>query len=336
MNDKILLNHGSGGKLTHNLINNLFMRYFDNPVLKAQTDSAILNIGVNNIAFTTDSYVVNPIFFPGGNIGKLAICGTVNDLAVSGATPMYLSCGFIIEEGFLLSELEDIVKTMADEAKKAGVLIVTGDTKVVDIGKADKIFINTAGIGILEEKNKQISFGSEINTGDKIIINGYIGDHGAAILCARNSLEYSSDVESDCAALNTIIKDAINAGKVKFMRDATRGGLATVLCELAEKHRFGIEIMEETLPIRENVRGLCEAFGYDPLYMANEGKVVMVVSAEDCDAILLKMKQHPLGQNAAVIAEIKETNPGRVIMNTGIGGRRIVDMLAGEQLPRIC
>lgn len=336
MEDKILLNHGSGGKLTHTLINNLFMCYFDNHILKAHTDSAILNIEKNNIAFTTDSYVVNPVFFPGGNIGKIAVCGTVNDLAVSGADPVYLSCGFIIEEGFNLSELEEIVKTMADEAKKAGVIIVTGDTKVVDIGKADKIFINTSGIGILEEKNKQISFGSDIKIGDKIIINGYIGDHGAAILCARNSLEYSSDVQSDCASLNSLIHDAMNAGNIKFMRDATRGGLATVLCELTEKQKFGIEISEDSLPIRESVRGLCEAFGYDPLYMANEGKVVMVVSADGCDNILIKIKGHPLGKHAAIIAEISENNPGRVIMNTGIGGRRIVDMLSGEQLPRIC
>ncbi|MFA6923425.1 MAG: hydrogenase expression/formation protein HypE [Bacteroidales bacterium] len=336
-NEKILLNHGSGGKLTHELISGLFVKYFDNDILRKQTDSAIINVDSNLLAYTTDSYVVEPIFFPGGDIGKLAVCGTVNDLSVSGAKPLYISCGFIIEEGFLFSELERIVKSMAGEAEKAGVIIVTGDTKVVDKGKCDKIFINTSGIGILDEKRKNISYGSEIKVGDKIIVNGNIGEHGAAILCARNSLEYSSDVKSDCASLNKLISEALQVSdKIKFMRDATRGGLATVLCELAEKNKFGVELDESQISVRESVRGLCEIFGYDPLYMANEGKVVMVVGKEDAEKVLKKIKQNELGENAAIIGEITGTNNKLVVMKTGIGGKRIIDMLAGEQLPRIC
>ncbi|MDD5571079.1 MAG: hydrogenase expression/formation protein HypE [Bacteroidales bacterium] len=336
-NDKILLNHGSGGKLTHELISGLFVKYFDNKFLKEQTDSALINIDGNLLAFTTDSYVVDPIFFPGGDIGKLAVCGTVNDLSVSGAKPLYISCGFIIEEGFLFSDLETIVKSMADEAKKAGVLIVTGDTKVVDRGKCDKIFINTSGIGVIDEKRKSISSGSEIEAGDKIIINGNIGEHGAAILCARNSLEYSSAVKSDCASLNKLISEVFEvSSKIKFMRDATRGGVATVLCELAEKNKSGIELDEEQIPVQETVRGLCEIFGFDPLYMANEGKVIMVVGREDAEKVLNKIKQNELGRNAAIIGEIIEANNKLVVMKTGIGGKRIIDMLAGEQLPRIC
>lgn len=335
-NDKILLNHGAGGKLSHDLISKIFLKYFDNPILKQQTDSAIINVDSKMLAFTTDSYVVDPIFFLGGNIGKLAVCGTVNDLSVSGAKPLYISCGFIIEEGFLFSDLEKIVKTMSEEAEKAGVLIVTGDTKVVDKGKCDKIFINTAGIGILNSKNKNISFGTRIKAGDKIIINGNIGDHGTAILCARNGIEYSSSVLSDCASLNHLIADAMNAGKIKFMRDATRGGVATVLCELAEKIKIGIDLNEDQIPVRESVRGLCETFGFDPLYMANEGKVVMIVENKDVETIFKQIKNNNLGKNAAVIGEIVKDHKGMVTMKTQIGGKRIIDMLTGEQLPRIC
>ncbi|MFA4851907.1 MAG: hydrogenase expression/formation protein HypE [Bacteroidales bacterium] len=336
-NNKILLNHGSGGKITHELISSIFIKYFSNEILKSQTDSAILNIDSNLLAYTTDSYVVDPIFFPGGNIGKLAVCGTVNDLAVSGAKPLYLSCGFIIEEGFLLYDLETIVKSMAEEAKKAGVYIVTGDTKVVDKGKCDKIFINTSGIGLLDRKREHISFGNEIEAGDMVIVNGTIGDHGTAILCARNSIEYTSNVLSDCASLNHTIFKALNiSDRIKFMRDATRGGLATVLCELAEKHNFGIEANESSIPVQESVRGLCEIFGFDPLYMANEGKVVMVVGRNDAEKVLKVLKEDDFGKNAAIIGEVTESNKGMVVMNTGIGGRRIIDMLAGEQLPRIC
>jgi len=335
--DKILLNHGAGGKLTSELISSLFVKYFDNEILKNQTDSAILNIDSSLLAFTTDSYVVDPIFFQGGNIGKLAVCGTVNDLSVSGAKPLYLSCGFIIEEGFLYSELEIIVKTMAEEANKAGVKIVTGDTKVVDKGKCDKIFINTSGIGLLDESRKNISFGTNIKVGDKIIVNGYLGDHGTAILCARNSIEYSSNVLTDCASLNDMISKVLDASsEVKFMRDATRGGLATVLCELAEKQNIGIVLNETDIPVQESVKGLCEIFGFDPLYMANEGKVVMIVGKDDADKVLDVLKNHEFGKNAAIIGEIVDSNKKTLVMNTQIGGKRIVDMLAGEQLPRIC
>ncbi|MBI4946914.1 MAG: hydrogenase expression/formation protein HypE [Bacteroidetes bacterium] len=337
MDDKILLNHGSGGKMTHDLIGSLFVRCFDNPVLKDQTDSALISIDKNLIAFTTDSYVVDPIFFSGGNIGKLAVCGTVNDLAVSGAKPLYISCGFIIEEGFLMKDLEAIVNTMADEAKKAGVLIVTGDTKVVDKGKCDKIFINTSGIGILEEKHQRISYGDTIETGDKILINGSIGDHGIAVMSARNSIHYSAEIKSDCASLNHLIRQALGVSdNIKFMRDATRGGLATILCELAEKGKYGIVLHEERIPVEESVRGMCEIFGYDPFYIANEGKVVMVVGKEDADKVLKELQKDESGKNASIIGEITEKNKGMVVLNTGVGGKRIVDMLAGEQLPRIC
>ncbi len=336
-NQNILLSHGSGGKLSHDLIGGLFVKYFSNAWLDAQTDSAIIGLSQKNIAFTTDSYVVDPIFFQGGNIGKLAVCGTVNDLAVSGAKPLYLSCGFIIEEGFPMDDLETIVKTMAEEAKIAGVKIVTGDTKVVNRGKCDKIFINTAGIGEMEENKKHISFGTNISVGDKIIINGSIGDHGIAILAARESLNFKSEVNSDCAALNGLIGESLKISDgIKFMRDATRGGLATVICELAKSKKLGITINEKDIPVKEIVKGTCEIFGFDPLYLANEGKVVMVVAKEDAEKILETMKNHPKGKEAAIIGEITQSNPGKVLMQTEVGGRRIIDMLAGEMLPRIC
>jgi hydrogenase expression/formation protein HypE len=336
-NTKILLNHGAGGRMTHELIRDLFFRHFDNPVLKAQTDSAIVELDRGMLAFTTDSYVVDPIFFPGGDIGKLAVCGTVNDLSVSGAHPRYLSAGFIIEEGFPFTDLEKIVISMAGEARRAGVNIVTGDTKVVDRGKCDKIFINTAGIGILDKKYGPVSSGKNITPGDVIIINGNIGDHGTAILCARNSLEYSSPVQSDCAPLNGLIAKVLEVtDQVHFMRDATRGGLANVLCEVAEKNKLDIEIDEKSIPVQESVRGLCEVFGFDPLYMANEGKVVIVVAAAEAEKVLRVMSENPLGMRTAIVGKIKQSGKGKVIMNTAVGGKRIVDMLAGEQLPRIC
>nr|NQU89200.1 hydrogenase expression/formation protein HypE [Bacteroidota bacterium] len=333
----ILLSHGSGGRLSHELISNLFVKYFSNDKLNKQTDSAILDVDQNLLAYTTDSYVVDPIFFQGGNIGKLAVCGTVNDLAVSGAMPKYLSCGFIIEEGFPLTDLESIVKSMADEANAAGVEIVTGDTKVVNKGKCDKIFINTSGIGVLPESRRSISFGKSIKPGDKIIINGSIGDHGIAILAARESLSFQSDISSDCASLNHLINHVLETNcRVKFMRDATRGGLATVLCELAENTNLGIEIHEGHIPLKEIVKGTCEIFGFDPVYLANEGKVVMIIAGGDAETVLNALKSHPLGKGAAIIGEINNTHPGKVTMLTGIGGRRIIDMLAGEMLPRIC
>lgn len=336
-NKHILLGHGSGGELSHDLISNIFVKHFDNPILRTQTDSALLEVNASCLAYTTDSYVVDPIFFPGGNIGKIAIAGTVNDLAVSGAKPLYLSVGFIIEEGFPISDLETIVKSMAEEAKKAGVSIVTGDTKVVNRGKVDKIFINTSGIGILEKEQFAISTGADVKVGDKIIINGSIADHGITILSARNDLNIRAKVQSDCACLNHLIAKVKDSGaKIKFMRDATRGGLATVLTELVENREFGLEIDELNLVVNESVRGMCELLGFDPLYVANEGKVLMVIAAEDADNALEIIKLDPLGKDATIIGEIVESHPGKGWITTMIGGKRIIDMLAGEQLPRIC
>ncbi len=333
----ILLGHGSGGRLSHELIKDLFVKYFSNDILDEQTDAAVLKISSDKISFTTDSFVVDPIFFPGGDIGKLAVAGTVNDVAVSGAKPLYLSTSFIIEEGFPFKDLEVIVKSMAEDAKKAGVKIVTGDTKVVNRGKCDKVFINSTGVGELPEKYTHIGSGKNIQAGDKIIVNGTIADHGMCIMAAREEISFSTDIKSDCACLNHLIKDALNVSdNINFMRDATRGGLATVLCELAEDKNFGIEINEDTLPVNENVRGMCELLGFDPMYVANEGKVVMVVASKDAEKVLEALKNNDLGKEAAIIGEVVEEHLGKAWLTTGIGGRRIIDMLAGEQLPRIC
>lgn len=337
MRKTILLGHGSGGKLSHDLIKDLFVKYFSNDILQEQTDAAVIRVASKNLAFTTDSFVVDPIFFPGGDIGKLAVAGTVNDLSVSGAKPMYLSASFIIEEGFPFADLETIVKSMAVESKKAGINIVTGDTKVVNRGKCDKVFINTTGVGEIEPRHLSIGIGSEIQPGDKIIINGTIGDHGMAVMAAREELSFTTDIKSDCACLNHLIGEALAVtDQMKFMRDATRGGLATVLCELAENKNFGIEIYEAALPVNENVRGMCELLGFDPLYVANEGKVVMVVGKEDADQVLKVLRKNELGKDASIIGEVVDEHHGRAWLTTGIGGRRIIDMQAGEQLPRIC
>ena len=335
--ETILLGHGSGGKLSHDLITELFAAHFDNDILRQQSDSAIIETTGTQLAFTTDSFVVDPIFFPGGDIGKLAIAGTVNDLAVSGATPKYISVGFIIEEGLALKELERIVTSMAEEAKKAGVKIVTGDTKVVDRGKCDKVFINSSGIGILDKKNVHISSGSQIKAGDKIIINGSIGDHGMAVMAARNDLNITADTKSDCACLNELIKSAMAVSdQIKFMRDATRGGLGTVIAELAREKDFGIHLQEAQLYVNEGVRGMCELLGFDPIYVANEGKVVMVVAAEHAHGVLDAIQKHKTGKNAAIIGEITSDHAGKAWLETQVGGKRIIDMLSGQQLPRIC
>jgi hydrogenase expression/formation protein HypE len=336
-NDKVLLGHGSGGKLSHDLISSLFIKYFDNDYLDKQTDSAILELTDCQVSFTTDSFVVDPIFFPGGDIGKLAVCGTINDLAVSGATPLFLSAGFIIEEGFSLGDLETIVCSMAKEAEKAGVVIVTGDTKVVNRGKCDKIFINTSGIGKIRKQHLHIGEGSRIRPGDKIIINGSVGDHGMAVLAARKELNIQSDIQSDCASLNGLIQNILAASDgIKFMRDATRGGLATVLAELAEKKNFGITLEESQLLVRPKVRAFCELLGFDPLYVANEGKVVIIVDPGSAENVIRAMNDHEFGKECRIIGEIVSGYAGKAFINTGIGGRRILDMLAGEQLPRIC
>ena len=340
MTDTILLDHGSGGKLSHTLIEELFLEHFRNPILESMGDSALLDLGSGKPAFTTDSYVVSPIFFPGGNIGKLAICGTVNDLAVSGAKPLYLSAGFLIEEGLPFAELEKIVVTMAEEARACGVQIVTGDTKVVEKGACDKLFINTAGIGLIEEQFTGISSGRDIREGDKILVNGCIADHGMAILGKRNELDFSSSIKSDCASLNGLIAEilalTLERIPVHFMRDATRGGVATVLCELAQQKQIGIGLDERAIPVRESVAGLCELLGFDPLYVANEGKVLTIAAADRAEAILAAMREHPLGRDSAIIGEIVSEHPGTVVLHTEVGGSRIVDMLSGAQLPRIC
>jgi hydrogenase expression/formation protein HypE len=337
MEKNILLGHGSGGKLSHSLIKDLFVKYFSNPVLDLQGDSALLRLESKNIAFTTDSYVVDPVFFPGGNIGKLAVCGTVNDLAVAAAKPQYISAGFIIEEGFPMSDLEKIVAAMAEEARNAGVMIVTGDTKVVNKGQCDKVFINTSGIGSVDPNHADISSGKNIRCGDKIIINGAIAQHGMAVMAARNFKDFDTDIVSDCASLNHLIFEILQSGAdVKFMRDATRGGLSTVICELTGNKSFGIKLQENLVPIDENVKGMCELLGFDPFYVANEGKVVMVVSPEHEDIVMKIMRDHYLGKNASVIGDIVDEYHGKAVMETIIGGYRIIDMLAGEQLPRIC
>ena len=333
----ILLEHGSGGKLSLDLIKELFVKHFNNPILQQQADSALLNTNSQHVAFTTDSYVVDPIFFPGGNIGKLAVCGTVNDLAVSGAVPRFISVSFIIEEGFSIEDLEQIVLGMAEEAKKASVQVVTGDTKVVNKGKCDRVFINTSGIGLLDYKFKHISTGSNINTGDRIILNGTIGDHGMAIMAARNFTSFNSDIKSDCASLNHMIKDILDSDcPIKFMRDATRGGIANLLCELTDNLGTGIEIDESKVPVKESVRGMCELLGFDPFYVANEGKVIIICSPDDADRVIEIMKTNEYGKNSSIIGEVTATKNGKTILKTEIGGKRIIEMMAGEQLPRIC
>lgn len=338
MDKNISLNHGSGGKLTHQLINDVFLKYFHNETLDQLTDAALLHIPESRIAFTTDSFVVDPIFFAGGNIGKLAVCGTVNDLAVSGARPLYLSASFIIEEGLSMEILDTIAKSMAEEANAAGVKIVTGDTKVVAHGQCDKVFINTAGIGVVSESHGEIAVGLNVKSGDKIIINGNIADHGMAILCERENLKFKTDIQSDCACLNSLIAGILDSepGAVKFMRDATRGGLATVLCELAGERKIGIELDERSLPVSDSVLGVCDLLGFDPLYIANEGKVVMIVDGDASEKVLQKMKEHPLGGDSAIIGDVVDEHNGMVLLHTDVGGSRIVDMLAGDQLPRIC
>ncbi len=337
MEDKILLSHGNGGKKMHQLIEDLFLRHFNNPILLEQTDAAILTAETGEIAFTTDSFVIDPIFFPGGNIGKLAVCGTVNDLAVSGADPVYISASFIIEDGFPMKDLEIIVKSLADEANQAGVKIVTGDTKVVNKGKCDKVFINTAGIGNVRAGNRMISKGLNIKPGDCIIINGTIGDHGMAVMGARESFNFKTTVVSDCASLNHLIRDVLDQTvSVKFMRDPTRGGVATVLNELAGKTGLGIDIDESALPLSGGVTAMCELLGFDPLYIANEGKVLIVAGQDEAEHILEIMRKNILGGKSAIIGRMTGDHPGKVVLKTETGGKRIIDSLTGDPLPRIC
>jgi hydrogenase expression/formation protein HypE len=334
--DTIQLSHGSGGRMTDDLISKLFIWAFDNPALKKQDDNAIVEINGNKLSFSTDSFVVDPIFFPGGDIGELAINGTVNDIAMNGAKPLYLSAGFIIEEGFPLEDLKKIVISMQRQAEKTGVKIVTGDTKVVNKGKGDKVFINTAGIGLIEH-DYNISPES-IMPGDMIIINGGIAEHGIAVLSKREGLSFETSIESDTAALNNLIKKIIEVGGngIHAMRDPTRGGVAATLNEFASKANLGIRLKQELIPIQPSVKGACELLGLDPLYVANEGKLIVVVSKEKANAVLEIMRSDPLGESSAVIGDVVKDKPGMVSLQTGIGGWRIVDMPVGEQLPRIC
>ncbi len=332
---KITLAHGSGGKLTHELIRHLFLPKFNNDALSLLGDSALLQLNGMRLAFTTDSYVVKPIFFPGGDIGKLAVCGTINDLAVVGARPMFLSAGFIIEEGFEMSLLEKVVNSMKETAAFTGVNIVTGDTKVVEYGSADGLYINTCGIGIVDDGINLST--SLIEIGDKIIISGTIGDHGLAVLSERENLGFNPSIRSDCAPLSGMISRIITSGaNIKFMRDPTRGGLATTLNEIVNGQKYGILIEEQNIPINDGVRALCEILGYDPLYIANEGKVVIVVSADDAVRVRDALREDDLGKDAEIIGEVISEPQGKVCLKTVIGGTRIVDMLVGDQLPRIC
>ncbi|MDD4874169.1 MAG: hydrogenase expression/formation protein HypE [Dehalococcoidales bacterium] len=334
MTDKILLAHGSGGTLSRDIVNNSLISVLGNSILNILDDSAVFTAN-GKIAFTTDSHVVQPIFFPGGDIGKLSVCGTINDLSVMGATPLYLSLALIIEEGFPTKDLDTIIDSVRKAADEAGVKIVTGDTKVVNRGNADKIFINTAGIGIIPEE-LSVS-GHNAKPGNKVILSGTIGDHGIAVLSKREGIAFDTELESDCAPLNKLVADMmLVSSKINCMRDPTRGGLATTLNEIAEQSGVSIRIDEEKIPVRREVAAACEMLGFDPLYIANEGKLVAVVEAEDAEAILMQMKKNKYGHNAAIIGTIEEKYAGRVVMKTTLGTSRIVGMLVGEPLPRIC
>lgn len=336
----ITLAHGSGGKAMRDLINDIFVNTFNNPTLSQLEDQAkfdlknLIQLG-EQLAFTTDSYVVDPLFFPGSNIGELAVNGTVNDLAVSGAKPLYLSCSVILEEGLSIETLRLIAQSMQIAAEKVGVQIVTGDTKVVHRGAVDKLFINTTGIGVIPP-NIWIAANS-IKPGDAIIINGEIGNHGTAILIARGELALESDIQSDCQPLHDLVATILDVcPQIHAMRDATRGGLATVLNEFALTSNVGIRLEEESIPIREEVKGVCEILGLEPLYLANEGKLVVVVGSENAPKVLAAMKSHPAGKNAAIIGKVTSSPQGIVSLTTSFGAERIIDMLVGEQLPRIC
>ena len=333
--DTIQMAHGAGGRLSADLIERVFLPVLGNATLEKLEDQATLSFGDKRLAFSTDSFVVQPIFFPGGNIGELAVNGTVNDLAMAGAVPKVLSVGFIIEEGLPITELHEILLAMRRAADRAGVQIVTGDTKVVNKGHGDKIFINTSGIGVIPEK-VHIS-AHQIKPGDKIILSGTIADHGMAIMSVREGLSFESVIESDTAALNHLVQAMIKVSpNIHAMRDPTRGGLATTLNELAQASSVGVRISEEAIPIRETVKAACEILGIDPLYVANEGKLVAFVAPEDAEDVLKAMRQNPLGKDAVIIGEAVETHPGKVVMENIYGVERIIDMPVGEQLPRIC
>lgn len=331
----IKLAHGSGGRLCNALISDLFFPAFSNPVLNQAHDGALLTIDSKHLAFSTDSFVVNPYFFPGGNIGELAINGTVNDIAMCGAIPQFISAAFILEEGLPMSHLKAIVKSMAAAAQSAQVKIVTGDTKVVERGSGDGIFINTTGIGMINHQ-QQIS-PDNAQPGDVIITNGYIGDHGIAILSQREGLSFETTIQSDTAALHTLVASILNASaNIHVLRDPTRGGIAGTLNEIAQASQVEMRLKEYEIPMRDSVRAACDLLGLDPLIIANEGKLVVIVPEADSAAVLKAMQQHPLGTESAIIGQVLNKNAGKVTLETGIGSLRVVEMPLGEQLPRIC
>ncbi len=338
---EIVLGHGSGGKLTSELIDKVFLPAFSNPVLDKLDDQAVITINGARLAFTTDSFVVTPIFFPGGDIGRIAVNGTVNDLAMSGARPLYLSAAFILEEGLATDDLRRVVESMRAAAEEAGVQFVTGDTKVVNRGKGDQIFITTTGIGVIDS-DANIS-ADRARPGDKILLSGYIGDHGMAIMSQREGLEFEGVIESDCASLNGLVAAMLDIpsaeGRVDFLhclRDPTRGGVATTLNEIARRAGVGMTLREQSIPVRDTVQGACEVLGLDPLYVANEGKLIAIVAPEMAEDVLQQMRNHELGRDAVIIGEVVREHPGMVLMTTGIGGTRVLDVMFGEQLPRIC
>ena len=332
MDEIISLDYGSGGKKTARLIEKLILPRLDNPALRELGDGAIVD-GGEKLVFSTDSFVVSPLFFPGGDIGKLSVCGTVNDLSMCGAEPKYLSCSFIIEEGFPFSQLERIVASMAAQCEKAGVQIVTGDTKVVEKGRGDGIYINTAGIGVL--RHPGLSPGN-IRPGDKVLVSGFVGDHGTAVMLARNRM-MQGDIASDCAALNGLTEAILSAAPgVRVLRDPTRGGVATTLNEFVEGTALGIELEEAQIPVRPQVQAACDMLGLDPLYCANEGKLLAVVAPADADKVLATMKNHELGTDAAIVGQVTERYPGKLTLRTAFGGSRVLQKLSGAQLPRIC
>jgi len=333
--ERILLDHGSGGKISHRLVADTMLPIFDNAILARLDDGAVLDIDGRRLAFSTDTYTVDPIFFPGGNIGDLAVNGTVNDLAMCGATPLFLSVALIIEEGFAMSDLDRVLRAMRHAALEAGVQIVTGDTKVVPKGAVDKIFINTSGVGTIPAR-VDVS-GHHARLGDRILLSGSIADHGVTVLIQREGLSFDAPIESDSASLNRLV-DAMLAsgGEIHTLRDPTRGGLGTTLNEIALQSGVGMSIEQERIPIKDAVAGVCELLGFDPMYVANEGKLIAIVAPQTAPQILTAMKNDPHGREACIIGEVVAEHPGTVFLKTPIGGSRILDMLTGEQLPRIC
>ncbi len=332
---RIQLDHGAGGRASQELVARTFMPALENPILRELNDSALLDFQGMRLAMSTDSYVVDPIFFPGGDIGSLAVHGTVNDLAMRGAQPFYLSAGFILEEGLELADLDRLLESMATAAREAGVQVVAADTKVVPRGKADKIFINTTGVGNVPP-GVDVA-GQNAQVGDVVLINGPMGDHGIAVLSTREGLSFQTQVKSDSASLNSLVSRMLEQSrKIHVLRDPTRGGVATALNEVAQQSGVGIRLEESRLPVRPAVSAACDMLGLDPIYVANEGKVLALVAADDAGLVLDAMRRHHLGQDACIIGEVISEHPGRVVLQTQIGGNRIVDMLSGEQLPRIC